>query len=189
MLAHLHGINKTNQGGLMPFYLDRMPALLDKADQILNHFLNLPREITGEKTGGYLTMRDSGNGQIILCVPLGHIPSDKVHKYAMLSQEKAWRLWEKHSQRGDKLSWQSRDPELCAYGFQSIGKDNWGLWGGAIHAGPFILSFSGLPEMGDEALVLVLAVLADFITLKKAWEMATISNNRVFDPLFNLATT
>ena len=167
-------------------YLDRTPALLEKADHILNCFLRLPREITGDKTGGYLTLRNAHDAQVAFCHSFGRIPQEKHHKYLMLSLEKGARLWQFHASRGDLLSWQSRDPSSFVGRFQVVGEDPWGLWGGAIHAGEYILSFSGLPEEGDEALVLALAVLAAFIPLGQAQDMAKISNNQVFGPLYDL---
>ena len=37
-------------------------------------------------------------------------------------------------------------------------KQPWGKWGGAIRAGDYIISFSGFPELWDEAAMLVLAI-------------------------------
>ena len=164
----------------------QLVAILEKTERALAAFRDLPPDVTGGKDGGYLTIRQTKSGQMLACVALGAIPTDKQHKYAMLSQEKSYRLFH-YSQHS--TSWQSREPGIYANGFQKLEDIHWGFWGGAIRAGKYILSFSGLPEMGDEALVLTLAVLLDLLSVDQAREIAAISNNQVFEPLFDLVSS
>ncbi|MFA5644582.1 MAG: hypothetical protein WC928_03610 [Patescibacteria group bacterium] len=97
---------------------------------------------------GYLTLLDGLSGKIIFTVPFGEIPDEKREKYFEFSQEKAKRLFENFSKKGHTTSFQSRDEEKQQYG-------------GAIyinyHSGAIILSFSGMPELIDEAIMIVLA--------------------------------
>ncbi|MFH0890998.1 MAG: hypothetical protein V1856_03125 [Candidatus Liptonbacteria bacterium] len=65
----------------------------------------------------------------------------KADKYLALCREKALRLAENP---GHYSNWQSRDPDAD-------------MWGGAVRVGDIILSMSGLPELGDEALMLTVA--------------------------------
>ena len=94
------------------------------------------------REGGYLCIADGKNGLPILTVLVGKVPPHKARKYLAFCQEKAGRL---AGNRGHLSSWESRDPQ----------KDH---WGGAIRFNDYILSFSGLPEMGDEAAMLVAAM-------------------------------
>lgn len=90
-----------------------------------------------------------------------------VVSYRMFAQEKAWRLLSRPS---DASSYQSRD-------------EAHEKWGGAIRAGDYILSFSGLPELVDEALMLVLAVRLELIGRAEAERIAALSHNAYFAPL------
>ena len=101
---------------------------------------------------GYLTLMNGETGQIAFTLPFGEIPSEKIEKYFEYSQEKAERLFSiinmhlphmKHTS-----SFQSRNEAEQKYG-------------GAIylncHTNISIFSFSGMPELIDEAMMLVLA--------------------------------
>jgi len=102
---------------------------------------------------GYLTLMDGITGEIILTVPFGEIPVEKREKYLRLSQEKAQRLFTQitinlpSGTTHHTSSFQSRNEEKEQYG-------------GAIycnfHSFSIILSFSGTPELADEAMMLVL---------------------------------
>ncbi len=85
--------------------------------------------------------------------------------YRLNAQEKAARLLVNH--RNHQTSWQSRDEANHKYGgairinFSGIG---------------LILSFSGYPEHGDEALMLALAVKMDWLVRDTAVSLATNDN-------------
>ncbi len=100
---------------------------------------------------GYLTLMDGLSGEIAFTVPFGEIPEEKREKYFELSQEKAKRLFSQVNMNlpnGHTTSFESRIVEEEKYG-------------GAIyvncHSTIFILSFSGMPELIDEAMMVVLA--------------------------------
>jgi hypothetical protein len=107
---------------------------------------------------GYLTLMDGLSGEVIFTVPFGEIPEEKREKYFELSQEKAKRVFENFSKKGHTTSFESRDEDKQQYG-------------GAIyvnyHSGAIILSFSGMPELIDEAMMITLAdkLLVDIETI------------------------
>jgi hypothetical protein len=115
------------------------------------------------KKGGYLTIRDRADGEILLVVRIGDFPHQKANKYLRLSLEKGERLYH-HQAQGHVSSYQSRDEAK-------------GRYGGAIIANGLIVSFSGLPEKMDELAVLALAKFLRWITNDQANEIAKISNN------------
>ena len=149
------------------------------------------------KDGGYLTIADRGfiNGSEYFTI--GKIPSDKRSKYVSFSQEKAHRVlthWLRSSfvdknidvakhgiifpEDGESVvsSYQTRNPDL-------------GMWGGAVlfeqmYSNPNIVSFSGLPELADEALSYILGkdlgLVRDQGLLQKIKE---ISNNPFVDDM------
>jgi len=94
------------------------------------------------RTGAYFCLADAKTGDLLFApVAIGPVPKEKAKKYLALCQEKAKRL---ASHTDHLASSESRNSDV-------------GQWGGAVRAGDVILSMSGLPEMGDEALMFVLA--------------------------------
>lgn len=119
-----------------------------------------------EKDCGYFTVFDTtAEGEVVLICRIGVCPSGKAKKYFVFSQEKAQRLF---SSPSHKTSFQSRDPE----------NDK---WGGAIRSTlpstPLVTSFSGLPELADEALMTFVAYQAGWIDKPTTAIIADISNN------------
>ena len=121
------------------------------------------------KDSGYLTILDASDGRLILQVQIGICPADKADKYCDFSLEKAKRVFE----TGDQSSWQSRDPEN-------------GKWGGGIRANDHILSFSGMPELADEALSLTIAERMGWMTKQDAAAIASISGNNFLSDILYL---
>lgn len=107
--------------------------------------------IIAQRSGrGYLTIKDPNNGDILFFKPYGEIPEEKKEKYSSYSKEKASRLYSKistHLPTTHTTSYQSRNSE----------KEE---WGGAVygnyHELSLIFSFSGMPELIDEAISAVL---------------------------------
>jgi hypothetical protein len=131
-------------------------------------FIRLKSMYCPERAGGVLTVLRR-NGQLLLHAELGTIPEEKWEKYHRLSVEKAVRLCKNFNHVS---SWQSRDVMLKKYG-------------GAIRAGDYILSFSGLPELCDEAFVTVLALIFKFFNLNEASKIIDISKNEITPKLSN----
>lgn len=88
------------------------------------------------RPGGFFCLATE-TGEPLLVALIGQIPPAKWAKYFSLSMEKARRLaiYPKHA-----TSFESRDEEREMYG-------------GAVRVGSAIYSFSGLPELHDEALM------------------------------------
>lgn len=99
--------------------------------------------------------------------PVGMVKSEKAKKYFDLSAEKATRLNRMYDERGDLSSWQSRNPDEQQ-------------WGGAIIAGDWVLSCSGLPELWDEAVMLATAVISGILAYADAKHIAGLSGNARF---------
>ena len=93
-----------------------------------------------KKKGGYLSCTDRKSGNCIFILPVGDIPAAKQKKYQTLAMEKASRVY--------KLD------TFTSYETRDEAKDK---WGGGISTLKYILAFSGLPELADEALMVSLA--------------------------------
>jgi len=123
----------------------------------------------GDRSGGYFSTRGFGYIEDPNAVPpmlVGEVTNGKDDKYIEFSLEKSGRLHE-HTDDGHELSSESRDPDQ-------------GKWGGSVkavdpHGHIWILSFSGLPEMLNEAAMLLVAVLIGGMTMAHAKELAAKS--------------
>ncbi len=145
---------------------------------IVEEFIKLPENPDKARTGGYLTIVDRDNGQLLLQVRIGAIQKledpdygTKADKYCVLSAEKANRLVRYYRGQGHNSSWQSRDEKQKKYG-------------GAIVAGNLIVSFSGLPERGDEVVVLILAYTMNWANFNDITTIAKQNENPLFDPFY-----
>jgi hypothetical protein len=138
-------------------------------------FSQLPGQ--AEEKVGYFSARSDVDGRILTLFQVGTCRPEKWCKYATLSLEKGERLFHFKEHQS---SWKTRNEgiRILALG-QSGFFEPWGKWGGAIRlAGhQLIFSFSGLPELGDEAVVLWVAVKIGLLSVEKAKEIATISSN------------
>ena len=104
-----------------------------------------------KQNSGFFTILERGKAPITC--EIGSCPSDEAEMCKLLSLEKAMRLKQSHDHL---LSWESRDPNAMVEG--QSGNKPWGKWGGAVRLGTsIIISFSGLPEMGDEAAMIYAA--------------------------------
>ena len=129
--------------------------------------------IVGEKDrrpGGYLCIRNNDTGRIRLVSLVGNDSINKPNKRFEFSLEKGLRLLEKNKSLGHLSSWQSRDEATEKYP-------------GAIIAGDYVLSFSGLPPLGDEALMLRIGVQLGLLDRDAAKAIAKISDNLLFDEM------
>lgn len=112
-----------------------------------------------DKRGGYLAVLEIGRGNLEMLVRLGHSPQDKVDGRIEVATEKCKRL---HN-LPHLTSYESRNPEI-------------GRWGGAVRGSELIFSFSGLPELWDEAAMFVLAICLG--QLRKGEVLAQIDEER-----------
>ncbi len=150
--------------------LDQLVKMLPFLSKLLEQAPEVPHNPSPEKTGGYLTVRRISDGKILLAVGIGSLDENKRAKYHEFSLEKANRLLTNSEHLS---SWQSRDPAN-------------GKWGGAIRAtkGDVIISFSGLPELLDEAVCLRLAIEFDLIDENTHNEIKGISQNQFVEPAY-----
>jgi hypothetical protein len=121
------------------------------------------------RKGAYFCMADPKWGVPIFTIAVGDILDvliEKSEKYHGLVCEKSRRL---ACYPGHVSSFQSRDP------------DN-GLWGGAVR-GNYIYSMSGLPELGDEAVVAALMYNFQPWSAGVVDEIVKMSNNPYYKPL------
>ena len=133
--------------------------------EILHRLADFPKD----KDNGYCVITSALDGRVLLTFQVGECKPEKVKKYYSLANAKAVRLYSFASQN-HVSSWQSRDKDA-------------NRWGGAIRAGDVIFSFSGLPELADEAVMLVAAVICNFISLEEAEKIAIVSDNVTFSIL------
>ena len=149
------------------------PIVLKKQDILAALYMALLYVLahanTDGRAGGYFALYERGPtgqvGRALILETIGTVIFKCISLYCRLVREKVHRL----SQHLEHLSsWQSRDP------------DN-NKWGGAIVAGIYYLSFSGLPELCDEAIVLITARTLGIISAHEAMRIAQISNNELYN--------
>ena len=100
------------------------------------------------RQGGYFGLTLPGQQDI--CVPIYGMPHGKGPRSYALAREKITRL---ESHPSHRTSHRTRNENAIVDGMP------WGQWGGGIRAdNGNLLSFSGLPELWDEAVVIVIAV-------------------------------
>lgn len=132
------------------------------------------------KEGGflciYLNEVTPKGGNVLVKFPVGEISSAKALDYSYFSQEKAIRLNRLNFLHGHLSSYESRIEKAEKYG-------------GAIVADKYILSFSGLPEKCDEALMLWLAFHLGLLTIEECDHIARLNNNTTYEQIRELITS
>jgi len=151
--------------------------VIEKTGEIVNILVkNYPELATSKgilKKGGYVSIYSLGAKRLEFVSIVGKpVPQEKWSAYSYNSEEKGARLISTHFELGHMTSYESRDP------------DN-GKWGGAIVADNYILSFSGLPEQADEAVMMAVAIELDLLSLINAEDIAKRNNNEIFAVLAN----
>jgi hypothetical protein len=147
--------------------------ILRLAGSAMASFISLPDNPRPENKGAYLVLRQRASGLVLLANLIGDFSySERAIKCYGFAHEKGERLGNRPE---DLSSWQSRNPDEEK-------------WGGAVVAGNFLLSLSGLPELGDEAVMLVTAFLVGWSDETEIRQIATISSNPFLDPLFKKST-
>jgi hypothetical protein len=140
----------------------RNSSILWIVEKLVEESTKLHGNLKPARRGGYLAVLVRGEPGFSLCSRVG-IFIDDSEQYLTFSKEKAERLqglWHQHLS-----SWQSRDPDQ-------------GRWGGAIRADQIIISFSGLPELVDEAVVTAAAYwLGELTEYAQVLKIVDISKN------------
>jgi hypothetical protein len=123
-----------------------------------------------DRYGGYIRLTENGVEAIAPSL-VGRVENGRDEKYQSYATEKSDRLWLMFGLHGHRLSSQSRDEANEKYGGAVLFDDG--------HGHVFILSFSGLPEIGDEAAMLLTGARV-MDAMDQAVLMTTISNNETF---------
>lgn len=161
-----------NFGGFdLPFLL----RILDATDKCLNALLEMDENPEPLRQGGYFTLRDGTTNDILFAIKVGSVPPEKRMKYYHLSLEKGDRLF-KTQRRHERhvTSSESRNPEKNQYGGAIITVER---------KPPYILSFSGLTEDADEALMASVAIKLGWLSPKWAHMMANAYRNTTYKQL------
>ncbi|MDP2683693.1 MAG: hypothetical protein Q8P20_01425 [bacterium] len=162
-------------------------TVISVVEELLDEMTNSPAYDRPDLRGGFFVMKLSegnrpqfkANDPSILTVPIGEVPKITL-KYASIATEQANRLLAEFKPIGNQAvsSWQTRI-ENEKYAGAILFETNI-----TVYFGPIAISFSGLPELADEALMLALGVRMDWITISEATEIAKISDNRYFRDCF-----
>jgi len=125
--------------------IPRQKMNADEAVQMVERMLGVLAKKTnlqGDIGGVFCAVKQDTREYTIPPTPIGIVlEQDKCNESCT---EQANRLCEMHASDDHWLSWQSRDVDA-------------GKWGGAIHDGEYVWSFSGMPEAFCEALMLTSA--------------------------------
>jgi hypothetical protein len=165
---------------------DRFPVILETAREVFS--LARPFFRPDKDTGGvfilmwnsaenddeYKGERQDFEADEHLVEVLGELDEERRLRCTAFAREKARRTLLNYDARCDVSSWESRQPDA-------------GKYGGAIVTAEYVLSFSGLAENVDEALVNCVAVLCGLHTQDDADLIAAVSGNEFFPPLMESA--
>jgi len=119
---------------------------------------------------GYFTVSKVNSLAHLIAIELGDgglQAQDDLDRFQVNSKEKATRLISGINE-GYTTSWQTRNPNENHYG------------GAVIICDEYAFSFSGLPELHDEALMLYVAYCSGLISKSDAFKIASISENDYF---------
>ncbi|MFA5052278.1 MAG: hypothetical protein WC544_04465 [Patescibacteria group bacterium] len=142
-----------------------LDEIYDAVHFAVGAFLTHRKNDDQTRKGGYCSVIDRINEEVITTFEVGNPAHGKAERYRQLSVEKALRLLETNEQFGHVTSWQSRDEQADK-------------WGGAIIIGDFILSFSGFsPDLADEAVMIRAAHRLGWLNADEAESFANMNDN------------
>lgn len=154
------------------FDLRTLQQIMQAAELGLTTILDSEMYSEPLRQGGYLSIRDGKTNDILLATMVGDVaPAERMRHYHQ-SLEKGNRLFHNlHTFEKHASSSQTRDPEK-------------GRFGGAIstlgHEPLLVLSFSGLTEQADEALMLALSVKMQWLSRELAYFIASGYSNTLY---------
>jgi hypothetical protein len=147
------------------------------AEEIVELYAKLPSKGKNAKgrrpnrKGGFLCIFNNRDGELWAGPEaIGFPAKEEIKQYKLFSKEKGERLFKNLRSTLTYSSFQSRDESKNKFG-------------GAILANNLIVSFSGVTELGDEAICLVLALYFGWMTELNAEIIAHLSNNQCFAQL------
>lgn len=142
-------------------FINDFPFIARLSEKIMGSILNMKGHPPAQNSG-YLTIMRRENCRLLLLLEVGNCSEETAERYRVLAVEKAIRLCNNPT---DISSFQSR-VESC------------NQYGGAIVAGEYVVSFSGLSEFADETFVLQIALFFHWTTSKEALKVVKISGNK-----------
>jgi len=165
----------------MPFNQESMifgesrSAIIQAVKTAVKAFVDLPtnKEEGEKRSSGYFSLRNNESSQIMMLERINDVPPKKVDDYFTFTLEKGLRLFH-HPEHNS--SHQSKDADQKKYpgAIRIINMTD------IKNPLTMILSFSGLPALGDESCMLVASVLLNWCHIAMAENIAQISNNPHF---------
>lgn len=163
----------------------KIGMMFKNLDQLFNEFVKL----IGEKAfddhwSGSFVVKYIDDHNTVRTKKMYSVNQIKAEKYAILAPEKANRL---HSfiSSGHLTSYESRNPEGNVRVVAKVNRiEPWGHWGGAVLISKhYIFSFSGLPELLDEAFVCFLGLKSE---LMSRTQFVEVKKRRTDNPYLKL---
>ncbi|RJO59844.1 hypothetical protein C4546_00190 [Candidatus Parcubacteria bacterium] len=157
-----------NFGG---FDTSALYGILDAVEKSFIALFDLDLQNPPLNRGGFFSLRDGKTGDILIAIQVGEVPQKERMKRYHLSLEKGDRLFRTwHKSRIERHISSSESRNLAQNKF-----------GGAVIAiegkYPYILSFDGLGEESDEALMVATALKLKWMSASMAREIATAYKN------------
>lgn len=156
--------------------------IANRATQIFDILFDLDEYTRKDRQGGVLVLAKDPEGAEYIAVAIGTVPDDDPKKYCQTALKKCKAIWLNcgHS------SFAHRDEANEIYGGGiALSTTDYTFGSPAEEYISGYLAFSGLPELADEALVLVLALDMGWIMHASAQVIAEASNNPYFAPLLS----
>jgi len=155
--------------------------IADRAAELFNIFHSLPQYNQKDLKGGVLVLVPDETCASCFSVTIGEVPNNDPTKYCKIAMSKCAVL--RNAKRA-RSSYALRDESCGIYGGGISFRHKWETdFHVYTFSGKAYLAFSGLPELADEALVLVLAIDMGWTTEKKAKKIVQASANPYFEPL------
>jgi hypothetical protein len=149
------------------------------SEEVLARYLMMPDNPRPDRIGAYLSVFDKNQQKMLLVIELGSCKPEMAERWFHYSLEKVDRLWNYRS-KGHITSWQSRDQGTYKFGGAiTAPDDSRGLQEGHRLIG----SLAGLTDHSEEAILLIIWMKFQWLTIEDADKIAHISGNRLFHPL------
>ncbi len=171
------------------FLGQNLERICQRANELMMALHGLPEYESKHRKGGVIVLADeSVSTYSSACI--AEVPGENPHKYLTFALKKCQALRDNVK---IPISFIVRNEVLEVFGGGLQIRCKWDSNGNlqpafavssASLTGRAYVAFSGLPELADEALVLVLAIDMYWITQKDAEKFAALSKNPYFHPLY-----
>lgn len=145
-------------------------------EEVFARYLIMPDKPKPDRVGAYLSIFDKSQQKILLVIELGYCKPEMADRWFHYSLEKLERLWTNRS-KGHITSWQSRDPGMYKFGGAITSPDD---TKSTKEGHKLIGSIAGLTDHGEEAILLVIWLKFNWLTMEEAKKITHISGNRLF---------